>query len=164
LKLLEFADGEFEVEVACSKGTYIRTLVEDIAAAVQQRAHVTALRRVSAEPFRQPAMVTLDQLDTCADTAERDALLLPPQQPLLRWRRCGRRGPRFLSRARPGGAGRPPAGTGGDRGAGPGRPAAGIASRNPDGMLAPTRWPGSPGFGLVRSAVSRYNARLRKDD
>ena len=141
LKLLGFADGEFEIEVACSKGTYIRTLVEDIAAVVQQCAHVTALRRIAAEPFRQPAMVTLEQLDTCADAAERDALLLPPAAAVASLPQVRVDGDLafYLGRGQAVQAGRLP-----EQGAIAvldltGR-LLGIASRNQDGMLAPTRW------------------------
>ncbi len=64
--------------VHCSKGTYIRTLVEDIAAAMGTLAHVVELRRLAVEPFGTAPMVTLAQLEALgSDLAALDALLLP---------------------------------------------------------------------------------------
>ena len=66
------------LRVHCSKGTYVRTLVEDIAAAMGTLGHVQALRRTAVEPFGGQQMVTLEALETLgADPAARDALLLP---------------------------------------------------------------------------------------
>jgi len=71
--------------VRCSKGTYIRSLVEDLAAHAGTLAYVTELRRVWAEPFQSLPMVSLEQLEAAAeeglDTA--DALLLGADQALL---------------------------------------------------------------------------------
>lgn len=49
--------------VSCSKGTYVRTLVEDIAAAMGTVAHVTALRRTAAGPYDAADLVTIDALE-----------------------------------------------------------------------------------------------------
>lgn len=62
LKLTAFGTGEFEIDVRCSKGTYIRTLAEDIAAAVGQCAHLAGLRRLEVSPFRAE-MVTWEELE-----------------------------------------------------------------------------------------------------
>ncbi len=50
-----------ELEVSCSKGTYVRTLVEDIAKKLDCGAHVTALRRLSVGPYSGD-MITIEQL------------------------------------------------------------------------------------------------------
>lgn len=65
-----------EFEVRCSKGTYVRSLVEDIAARLGTVGHVTLLRRTQVDPFAAARMVTLDAL---ADLRlpQLDALLLP---------------------------------------------------------------------------------------
>jgi tRNA pseudouridine55 synthase len=63
LQLLAFAGDTFEIEVCCTKGTYIRTLAEDLAAAAGQYAHLAGLRRLGVAPFWQYAMVTLDELE-----------------------------------------------------------------------------------------------------
>ena len=44
-----------ELEVLCSKGTYVRTLAEDVAKALGTCGHVQALRRVYVEPFNEQA-------------------------------------------------------------------------------------------------------------
>ena len=80
LELLSINGAEMEVMVHCSKGTYVRTLAEDIGEQLGCGAHVSALRRLSVGPFDDPdAMVTLDQVRDAADqgAASVDALLLP---------------------------------------------------------------------------------------
>ena len=67
----------FELEVTCSKGTYIRTLAEDIGHALECGAHITALRRLRTGPFADDAMLTLEALDACGDQVAREATLLP---------------------------------------------------------------------------------------
>ena len=60
----------------CSKGTYIRTLAEDIAKQLNTYAHLTALRRTATAGFDIAQTHTLDALAALSE-AERDALLLP---------------------------------------------------------------------------------------
>jgi len=64
--------------VRCSKGTYIRTLGEDIGAALGCGAHLDALRRLATGSFDLTACVTLEHLQTL-DEAARLSCLLPPQ-------------------------------------------------------------------------------------
>lgn len=64
------------LDVRCSKGTYIRTLVEDVAASAGQCAHLAALRRTEAGPFGGRPMWTLEAIERL-DGDSRDALLLP---------------------------------------------------------------------------------------
>ena len=87
LLLAGFGAGFFELDVHCSKGTYIRSLVEDLAAAVGQCAHVAALRRLEAGPFREADMVTASCLEETAQRgpAALDALLLDPLAALHGW-------------------------------------------------------------------------------
>ncbi len=72
------------IDVLCSKGTYIRTLAEDIGAALGCGAHLSALRRTASGPLRLCDAVTLDRLADMAE-AERDALLLPADALLAGW-------------------------------------------------------------------------------
>jgi tRNA pseudouridine55 synthase len=65
-----------ELQVRCSKGTYIRTLAEDIGAALGTVAHLAALRRTAAGGFRIEDAVSLAALEE-ADEKSRDARLLP---------------------------------------------------------------------------------------
>jgi tRNA pseudouridine55 synthase len=75
-------DGErLRLRIECGAGTYVRSLVRDLGARLGCGAHVTALRRLWAEPFREPRMSTLDEL-MALDAASRDARLLPLEQGL----------------------------------------------------------------------------------
>jgi tRNA pseudouridine55 synthase len=77
LVLLEQGEAHLELEVSCSKGTYIRTLAEDLAKALGTCGHVTVLRRLHVEPFEGEPMVTLDTLAELAQRGERPPLLAP---------------------------------------------------------------------------------------
>lgn len=63
LDLKAFRSGEFDIFVRCSKGTYIRTLIEDIGQALGCGAHVTKLRRVESGPYSIDECITIDQLE-----------------------------------------------------------------------------------------------------
>jgi len=70
-------DGErLELRIRCSKGTYVRTLVEDIGRALGCGAHLAALRRVAAARFRIEQAWTPEALQAM-DPAARDRKLLP---------------------------------------------------------------------------------------
>jgi tRNA pseudouridine55 synthase len=56
-------DRTLEIEVVCSKGTYVRVLAEEIATGLGTRAHLVALRRLWVEPFEAAAMVTLAEIE-----------------------------------------------------------------------------------------------------
>lgn len=80
IDLIDFGEDWVEIDVRCSKGTYIRTLAEDIGELLGCGAHVSALRRLGAGPFTADQMVTMAQLEsTLAEggLAALDALLLP---------------------------------------------------------------------------------------
>lgn len=64
------------IDVSCSKGTYIRTLSEDIAKKINTFAHLTALRRTQTAGFHLQQSHSLEQLRDMSET-ERDKLLLP---------------------------------------------------------------------------------------
>lgn len=94
LELQAFRPGaraEANLLVSCSKGTYIRSLAEDIGKALAVGAHVSALRRTQAGPFDLSQAVTLPALEALKEVealAELDALLLPidlalPQLPMV---------------------------------------------------------------------------------
>ncbi|WP_028989252.1 tRNA pseudouridine(55) synthase TruB [Thermithiobacillus tepidarius DSM 3134] len=79
-ELLALHGDELEVEVACSKGTYIRSLAVDLGEALGCGAHVSALRRLASGPFRIEQALTLE---TLAAELERGACpLLPADQAL----------------------------------------------------------------------------------
>jgi tRNA pseudouridine55 synthase len=86
LQLLSWQDDELEIDVRCTKGTYIRTLAEDIGAALGCGAHLSALRRTGIGPFDLSAAISLDAL-TALDGPGRLAQLLPPDSLLQGWGR-----------------------------------------------------------------------------
>ena len=84
LELERFDLPEFELDVECSKGTYVRSLIEDVAAAVGSCAQVTALRRYGAGPFTERHMHSLEELEALAASGFRElaSVLLPPDAAL----------------------------------------------------------------------------------
>ena len=83
LEVLHFDPVRPRLRVLCSKGTYIRSLAETLAAHMGTLAHVRALRRTAVEPFGPAPMVGLDQLEALAgDEAALDGLLLAPDAAL----------------------------------------------------------------------------------
>jgi len=87
LELLGFEDDELEVDVRCSKGTYIRTLAEDIGEALGCGGHVSGLRRVGAGPYDERGMHTLDELKALAEEGQEalDAVLLSTESAVEDW-------------------------------------------------------------------------------
>jgi tRNA pseudouridine55 synthase len=64
-----------KVSVACSKGTYIRTLGEDIAIALGTCGHLSALRRIQTGPFAEVECLSIQELEALPE-AEREMKLL----------------------------------------------------------------------------------------
>ncbi|OOY44523.1 tRNA pseudouridine(55) synthase TruB, partial [Solemya velum gill symbiont] len=87
LELTSINADELVLDVHCSKGTYIRTLAEDIGEMLGCGGHVSALRRTSVGPFDESNCMTLASLEEQADApfAELDALLLPIDNGLNHW-------------------------------------------------------------------------------
>ncbi|WP_297474692.1 tRNA pseudouridine(55) synthase TruB [uncultured Photobacterium sp.] len=86
VELLRFDNNEVEMELHVSKGTYIRTIVDDLGEMLGCGAHVTYLRRTGVSNFPYERMVTIEQLQAMLDQAIADeiepgtvldALLLP---------------------------------------------------------------------------------------
>ncbi len=84
LDLLAFADDRLELDIHCSKGTYIRTLVEDIGEALGCGAYLAGLERTGVEPFWTERRYSLDELRAIDADAERslDDCLLPMETAL----------------------------------------------------------------------------------
>jgi tRNA pseudouridine55 synthase len=70
-----------ELQVLCSKGTYVRTLAEDIAKALGTCGHVQALRRVYVEPFNEAPMDTLESIARALEAGTLPTIL-PADAPL----------------------------------------------------------------------------------
>lgn len=81
IHLKKYAYPDFEITVCCSKGTYIRTLVEDIGKFLHSGAYLLNLRRDKAGPFSIDKSFTIEELTTYSTEKNPeflDALLLPP--------------------------------------------------------------------------------------
>ena len=76
-----------EIRVRCSKGTYVRTLVEDIGERLGCGAHVAGLRRLGVGPFDDSGMIGMEQLEAVAAEGHYalDQLLLPMESGLTQW-------------------------------------------------------------------------------
>lgn len=89
LDVVDVDDTFLGIEVHCSKGTYIRTLAEDIGERLGCGAHVASLRRVGAGPFSGEDMIALEELREAAakglDTL--DGYLWPMEAALAEWPR-----------------------------------------------------------------------------
>lgn len=88
IELLDFRPGEqaeLDLDIRCSKGTYIRSIAEDLGAALGCGAHVVALHRSESGPFKEDDAVSLEQLlaERGEDLAEvLDHHLLPTDAPV----------------------------------------------------------------------------------
>ena len=76
LRMERLEENELDIVVRCSKGTYVRTLGEDIGLALGCGGHLIALRRTAIAHFDLDAAYTLPQLEAMND-AQRDAAILP---------------------------------------------------------------------------------------
>jgi len=91
IELLGFESPEFEMDVHCSKGTYVRTLAEDLGNGLGCGGHVAGLRRTGVGPYveSKTRFVALDELERHADEDGGldglDALLLPLESALGHW-------------------------------------------------------------------------------
>jgi tRNA pseudouridine55 synthase len=79
LRLLSLEAERLSIDVHCSKGTYIRTLAEDIGAALGCGAHVIELRRTAVGAFEVDGGAHCIEHLSALDEAARDACLLPPE-------------------------------------------------------------------------------------
>ena len=92
LELIDLALPELELDVHCSKGTYVRTLAEDIGAELGCGGHVIGLRRTGVGPYVEPErhFVTLEEIEGLIAAHEDpypvlDSLLLPLESALEHW-------------------------------------------------------------------------------
>ncbi|NLD01457.1 MAG: tRNA pseudouridine(55) synthase TruB [Gammaproteobacteria bacterium] len=88
LELLSHDGDQARILVSCTKGTYIRSLVEDIGAVLGCGAHVAQLRRTEAGPFDLTHAVTLEELEQAHEEGGAEALdafMIPMDSGLLHW-------------------------------------------------------------------------------
>ena len=84
IHIIEWSSPLLVVEIACSKGTYIRTLAEDIGTALGCGASLAALQRTGCGPLSLDDAITIEAL-AALDESSRDALLLKPDRLLAAW-------------------------------------------------------------------------------
>jgi len=88
IQVLRHKGDEMDIEVHCSKGTYIRTLAEDIGEKLGCGAHLSALRRTESGPFHLEESITLEELEQQAKENgfdELDSHLMPAEEALDDW-------------------------------------------------------------------------------
>ena len=77
LTIVGETEGDWLLDVACSKGTYVRTLCHDIGAALGCGGCMSSLRRLAAGSYRLEDAHTLEKVMEAADAGEAEKLLLP---------------------------------------------------------------------------------------
>jgi tRNA pseudouridine55 synthase len=88
ITVLDVRADEVDFEVACTKGTYVRSLVEDLGEKLGCGGHVQSLRRLSAGPYPAERMLTLDQLGALKEQGGFEAIdeqLLPLSTAVADW-------------------------------------------------------------------------------
>ncbi|MCA6951678.1 tRNA pseudouridine(55) synthase TruB [Pectobacterium polaris] len=92
LQFIRWEGDELELEIHCSKGTYIRTIIDDLGEKLGCGAHVIYLRRLQVATYPTERMVTLEQLAALAEQAQTqehplslslDPLLMPMESPVI---------------------------------------------------------------------------------
>ncbi|MGP2887769.1 tRNA pseudouridine(55) synthase TruB [Serratia marcescens] len=91
LQFIRWEGDELELEIHCSKGTYIRTITDDLGELLGCGAHVIYLRRLQVAAYPIARMVTLEQLNALLEQAQEqaiapgellDPLLMPMDSPV----------------------------------------------------------------------------------
>ena len=91
IEVLRHEADEIDIAVECSKGTYIRTLAEDIGEKLGCGAHLSALRRTASGPFHLEDSITLEELEQLTENAAEqgyeaaDEVLMPAEDALVEW-------------------------------------------------------------------------------
>ena len=84
-ELVAFDGVEFELEIHCSKGTYVRTIAEELGQALNCGAHVVALRRRQAGPYDETDLITFEELEKARETGSLDPYLQPISSTVREW-------------------------------------------------------------------------------
>lgn len=85
LELLRWEPPLLSFEVHCSKGTYIRTLAEDLCARLDSCGHLQSLRRLAVEPFAPGGLVSMDEVEQAVAQGREREILLPLDAGLSAW-------------------------------------------------------------------------------
>jgi tRNA pseudouridine55 synthase len=85
-ELKNLTDDEIELEIHCTKGTYVRTIAQELGELLECGAHVIALRRTMAGPYCERDMVSFDELEIAlAEEGTLNGLLLPISSTVSGW-------------------------------------------------------------------------------
>jgi tRNA pseudouridine55 synthase len=88
IELLDFKENLLMLKIHCSKGTYVRTLAEDVGEKLNCGGHVAVLRRLQVDQYFAEQMVPLAKLESLIenrDFLELDQLLLPIESMVTHW-------------------------------------------------------------------------------
>lgn len=88
IELLSWDGSKIEVDVKCSKGTYVRVLAEDIGNALDCGGYVTRLRRLEVGPYTDDQLIEISALEAgenSDDMESFDRLLLPIESAIMHW-------------------------------------------------------------------------------
>ncbi len=85
IELSTFSGSEMTLRVHCSKGTYVRTIVDDLGEQLGCGAHVVELRRLMAGPFKETDRGTCEEIDTARADGRLDELLAPISSAVSHW-------------------------------------------------------------------------------
>jgi tRNA pseudouridine55 synthase len=83
IETLRFEPPDLEIEVECGKGTYIRSLAQDLGEQLGCGAHLSALSRTAIGPFRIGDAVGMEELERAFETGRWEGHLLPLDYGLL---------------------------------------------------------------------------------
>lgn len=88
MELIDYQDSVLTLKMRCSKGTYVRTIVDDLGENIGCGAHVIELRRLEVAGFDEHSMITLPEVEALKEAEkfeEMDDLLLPQDTAIAHW-------------------------------------------------------------------------------
>lgn len=84
-ELVSLAGDSLVLSIHCSKGTYVRTIAEELGDVLGCGAHVVELRRLAAGPYTEADLVTFEQLEKALEHGSLDPFLLPVDSAVREW-------------------------------------------------------------------------------
>ncbi|MYE23611.1 MAG: tRNA pseudouridine(55) synthase TruB [Gammaproteobacteria bacterium] len=84
-RIVDFTGDLLTLDIHCSKGTYVRTIAEELGQALGCGAHVSELRRTQAGPYGEADLVTFEALESAHEEGRLDAMLQPVSSAVREW-------------------------------------------------------------------------------
>jgi tRNA pseudouridine55 synthase len=84
-ELVAFSGDQLELEIHCSKGTYVRTIAEELGEVLGCGAHVCALRRRAAGPYDESDLISFSVLEAAVEEGSLDPFLQPTSSAVQGW-------------------------------------------------------------------------------